>query len=572
MIIDRFVDQFFNRDTKSIPTPAQPLSTRINFYGYLCYFIIAFALLTPFVQSNYCHFDEMMLLSEAKRIMHGELQHCDFFSFYGGGEFYIIVIIWKIIGQISYQSIKLLTYISIIFGGILLLLTTRRFTNRFWLALLPSFIFVSYHAQIFPFSNHHWFGSIASIIYCFFIVRFILSLRMVDLYLSGCATGLTLFFIMSEGIINLATSLAIIFIAALLFRERLNSCQPIRLFGYYLAGLATIMLPIMLGYYLQGVFLAYLHNTFVWPFANYAKPGNLNDLPWAVDAYNWRFGSGRFVHWIYFFTSSAILIVLLMPVLSFILSGALLISPNTITRYFKTERIDNSYLGPTPALAKQIHSNNYQQRYDYFIVIALFLLAASLYIIPLRAQPEFIKLLWGSVRAFILGVFLLDRIFNSCYAIAGVRRAMVTALLFIFLSLTSTSLYNAVTIARGDEKLINTPETNHMIDQPIVDMINQDTTSEDYVFAYNYRLTFLYFLLNARPATDYTLMTEDYLSPAQERKLMADLYQRRPKYMAFSNEADLLWISGLQPDSALWLNQNYQLVGRAEGLLLYKRK
>src|SRR5205807_507986 len=109
---------------------------------------VSLASLLPYAYAHYCHFDEMMLLAEAKRVYFGEQQHRDFFSFYGGGNFYLIALLWRLLGEIAYEPVRLLNFGGVILGGVLLLLTARYFTARFWLALLPTIIYVNYLAQI----------------------------------------------------------------------------------------------------------------------------------------------------------------------------------------------------------------------------------------------------------------------------------------------------------------------------------------------------------------------------------------------------------------------------------------
>src|SRR5438132_158893 len=92
---------------------------RLIIYGYIAYFALTLALLLPYVNSEFCHVDEMLLLADAKRVLMGEYQHRDFFSFYGGANFYLVVLIWKIIGSASVSSIKLATFIITALGGLL---------------------------------------------------------------------------------------------------------------------------------------------------------------------------------------------------------------------------------------------------------------------------------------------------------------------------------------------------------------------------------------------------------------------------------------------------------------------
>src|SRR5436309_14001103 len=89
------------------------LGSRFVIYGYLIYFCITIGSLLPSVHSDYCYIDELTLMAEAKRVLIGQYQHRDFFSFYGPGNFYLVALVWRLLGTSAYPPIKLLTFITI---------------------------------------------------------------------------------------------------------------------------------------------------------------------------------------------------------------------------------------------------------------------------------------------------------------------------------------------------------------------------------------------------------------------------------------------------------------------------
>lgn len=537
-----------------------PRAGRLVVYGYLAFFFAAFLSLLPYINSDIVHFDEMMLLAEAKRLMAGEVQHRDFFSYYGAGVFSLVVWTWQLAGTISHQSVKLLTYLLTIAGGVMLTASARRLTSRFWLALLPAAFFAVYQAHLFPFSNHHWFGAVASIVFTVAAVRYLFTLTLRDLYLMGAAAAFSLLFIMHEGTVNAAAGAAMAAAAALLFGRRLDACRWPRVALVYVGGFATVMIPVLIWYGVQGLLGEYIYTTFLWPLDNYNKQGNLNDLPWAVDLQAWRYGAGRLVKLTYFLTSCGAFLALLLPVLALLAAALLLTSPAAVSSYLHV-----------PMTAVRDNTENLQARYNYFVLLALTLLAASLYATPLLSQQQFIKLLWGSPRAYLLAVFLIEALWRAAQ-LAGLRRLVAGLVAFIFLTIGTAGAYNGLLAATGDFSILATPETNRFSNNPIVDLINSETTKDDYIFAYNHRLTMLYFAVEARPATPYTLLHEKYLNARQTEGLFNDLYTKRPKFIAFAGESALVSFAGEQARFAGWLNDNYRLRVRAEDILLYERK
>src|SRR5262249_19232134 len=148
-------------------------------YGYIAYFVLLFFMFLPYLKSDLCYIDELKFLAESKRILlFGQYQHRDFFEFEGIGNFFLVTLIWRLLGRTDYQSIKLVTFLTITFGGVLLTIIARRFTSRFWLSLVPSLVYAGYLGHSFPFSNHHWFGSFASIVFLFLLVRYLESLSL----------------------------------------------------------------------------------------------------------------------------------------------------------------------------------------------------------------------------------------------------------------------------------------------------------------------------------------------------------------------------------------------------------
>jgi hypothetical protein len=538
-------------------------------YGYLIYFITAFLFLLPYINSEYCdscHPDELLLLAESKRVLMGEHQHRDFFSFYGGANFYLIALIWKAIGSISHSSIRLTTFIIITLGAILLVIITRHFTRRFWLSLLPSIVFLSYMIHLFPYSNHHWFGSVASIIFLFFVTRYLLSLRLWYLYASGAAAGLSLLFISHEGVMNSITGAIMVAAVIVLLDRSLYGCSPTKLALVYIGGFTTIMLPVLLFYISIGALGEYWYSTFVWPLGNYSRKGNINVKPWGLDLTEWLtlFHNGIGQAQIFFFFFLSMLLLLILPLAVFLMSFGLLTSPSSLSKFCEIK--------PLPSLSERIAAKGetLKRNYDYLVIGILNVVAISIYIAPVMAKPGVLQLFWGSLPAIILGMIFLDRAWDRCNNI-GIRRALVGALAFSIISFGLFSIYKARKVAQEGEQAIAVgyfgPIGNH---QSLIDMINKESGPGDYFFSHKF-LNHFYYLVNARPATRYTGFVENYLTDEQIQDLIADLYRNKPKFMVFTNEQDLLWLADQHADFPAWLNGNYEIRSRIDGLLVYQR-
>jgi hypothetical protein len=536
---------------------------RFVIYGYLIYFFTAFLLLLPYVKSDYCHVDELLLLAESKRVLMGEHQHRDFFSFYGGANFYLIALIWRVIGSISHSSIKLTTFIIITLGAILLVIITRHFTHRFWLSLLPAIIFLSYLIHLFPYSNHHWFGNVASIIFLFFVTRYLLSLRLWYLYASGAAAGLSLLFITHEGMMNSIAGAIMVAAVIVLLDRSLYACTPARLALVYIGGFATIMLPVLLFYISIGSLGEYWYDTFVWPLGNYSREGNINNHPWAVDLSTWLNLFSKAISRIFFFCIYLMLLLLILPMAVFLTSFGLLTSPKSLSRFCEIKFL--------PSLSERIAatSETMKRNYNYLVVAVLTMIAISVYITPVLAKPGVLQLFWGSLPVIVLGMIFLDRAWDRCSNI-GIRRALIGVLAFSIISLSLFSIYKARKVIQEGERGFVTQNIGHIGDHPLIDLINKESGPGDYFFSHKF-LNLLYYSINSPPATRYTGFVENYLTDEQIQDLIADLYRKKPKFMVFTNEQELLWLADQHSDFPAWFNGNYKMRGKIEGLLLYQR-
>jgi hypothetical protein len=538
---------------------------RLTVYGYLAYFLLTIALLLPYVNSYYGHVDEMLLLADAKRVLMGEHQHRDFFSFYGGANFYLVVLIWKIIGGVSVSAIKLATFIATTLGGLLLIVITRRFTRRFWLTLVPALFFANYLVQIFPYSNHHWFGSVASMLFLFFLVRYLLGLRPLDLYICGIANGISLIFLTHEGVVNFITALVMMAAVALLLKREINLYNPVKLLLTYLGGLFTIMLPVIIFYLSTGAFHNYIYDTFIWAFGNYARKGNINDLPWVFDLRVWINWFYKGIHPIFSLNMGLVLALLLLPPAVFAVVAGLLTGPDTLTRYFQVE--------PSQTLAARLATAGKAatQRHAYLVLFVLIVFAAGIYATAVFSRPGVLQLFWGTWPALIIAVIFFDRVLSASEDFKAIKR-IVSGLLIAFLIVVNTvCFYKTAKVLREGEIDFETPQLSWLGNHSLLDLINKESNEQDYFFAYKF-LNVLYYYVKARPATRYTGFVENYLTNSQVQELIQALYQKQPKFLVFNNDQDLLWFAGKNPDFPSWLNNNYSSRGYMEGVLVYQRK
>ncbi|MEW6731915.1 MAG: hypothetical protein AB1489_11370 [Acidobacteriota bacterium] len=513
-------------------------------YGYLVYFVLLLVSFLPYLATDLCYIDESTLLAESKRILAGEHLHRDFFNFHGIGNYLMVVSLWRLLGSTDFQSIKLLTFIVIVAAGVLLTITTRYFTQRFWLSLLPSLIYCAYLGHTFPFSNHHWFGSAASIVFCYFFVRYLESLRLRDMYYCGLAAALSLIFIMHEGIVTVIAGFTLIVLSLWLVPSA-ERASPLRLTATYLAGFATLTVPEWIYFASIGSFGSFFYNTFVWPLTNYAQPGNLNNRLWADDIQLWGISdAGRLTGILYFFSICAIMIVLLLPVLTMLAGAAIL-------------------------TARASFSSITRGRDSYLMFSALMILSLGMYATAVFSQPTLIKLLWASVPASILAVLLLEWLYTHWRDIAA-RRAFIVLLIFMLMAVAIVPIYRTQKIFRGDESELSGAHTVRP-DDPLVELINRESTEQDYYFGYKWASPY-YYSVKARPATRYILFVEDYLSREQLQDLFADLERHRPKFMTFYEERDILWLISQHAPFSQFLNNNYRLRTRINNWLVYQRK
>ncbi|MEW6735620.1 MAG: hypothetical protein AB1489_30290, partial [Acidobacteriota bacterium] len=447
------------------------LGKRIIIYGYCSYFLFTLIALLPYVNSDYCYVDEATLMVDARRLLAGEYHHRDFFGYWGSGNLYLIALVWRCLGQVSYPPIKLLTFITITFTAILLVLITRQFTKRFWLSLLPAIIFANYFAHSFPFTNHHWFASFTSMLFGLMLVRYLLTLRERDLYCCGVSAGISIFFIMHEGVVNIIASILMLITSAVLLDRKITNNSLLRRILIYLAGLTTILLPIIVFYLATGALTQYFYNTFIWPLGNYARAGNVNDIAWAIDLHNWRVTSAvrdpalRAVH---FFGTCAVIIALILPILIAITGAALLTSPNTLITYYRIK--------PSVNLATELATQGeaLTKRYNYWVILALMIWAGGFYATPLLSQPRYSQLIWGSLPMFILGVFWIDSIWTACREAIGSRRVVAALLAFCLISFSVVALYKTDRIVSGDESELMGLQSGRMSNHPAVDLINRE--------------------------------------------------------------------------------------------------
>lgn len=358
-------------------------------------------------------------------------------------------------------------------------------------------------------------------------------------------------------------------IYALLLRRKRSKDDPLRLGSIYFAGLITIIFPIFAGYLAIGALDKYLDNSFIWPFNNYTRINSINNIPWANDLTQWR-GSGEFLlgpfRPIYFFGICAVMINLLIPIFTLLGWGALLTSPSTVARFF----LFNPSLLP---LTDSSISSNEKKFYPYWIILVLTLWAAGFYISAIIFQPYYPQLLWSSLPILILLVAFIDRMWNIYREMLGARRLIGAILAFFLISLVCVTIDKTARVYRGDKQDLINLKTGRMTDHPIIELINREVTGDDYIFAHE-DLSQLYFQVNAKPVTGYTAFFENFLTPTQINEIFSDLYEKKPKFMAFTSERSMIWLTKDHNDFQPWLKANYLLIdtNNTEGLLLYKRK
>jgi hypothetical protein len=531
------------------------LQPRIRLYGYIAYFALLFVSFLPYLASDLCYLDELTFLAESKRLyLFGEHQHRDFFNFHGTANFFLVAFVWKLLGRVDHLSIKLLTFITVTFGAILLTLIARRYTKRFWLSLLPSLIFAGYLGHSFPFSNHHWFGSVASIIFLFFLTRYLERLDLKNLYYCGLTSALSLLFIMHEGTVNTLVGFFVVAATILLIHSTSASSETaelkrpaaVKLLFVYLTGFATLAIPAIVYYLSIGALGQYFYNTFLWPFTNYAQPTNINNRTWAADIHLWAINGRDLLGTILFYvSSSSIFMLLVLPVIAIFSGGVMLV-----------------------ALLRPVRASN-DRRLHYLQLLSLVSLSVGIYATAF-SQPTLIKLLWGSVPATILSVQLADLLAERLREKNRVRGCLALLLAFFMISVAVTPLYRWQKIFRGDESELAGTESADAFEHPLVELINQESGPEDYYFGY-YAASLFYYLVNARPATQYILFFQDFLTDEQLEGMFNDIERHKPKFMTFSTEQDLLWLAGKSESFTKLLNDDYRFRGRVENWLVYER-
>lgn len=516
---------------------------RFKRYGYIIYFALLLISFLPYIFVNLCYIDELTLLAESKIVLLGGHQHRDFFDFCGGLNFYLVALVWRILGNTDFHVIKMLTFLIIWLSAILLTTITRRYTERFWLSLLPSLIYAGYLGHTFPFSNHHWFASGALILACYTYARYLDSPSVKEIYLCGLAAALSLLFIMHEGIVNLVMG-AVLIVVTFWFIPKTERGSIPKLILSFAAGWATLMLPALAFYAYLGVVRQYIYNTFIWAFTNYSQPGNHNgNKLWAGDANLWTINdSPHFTQIVFLISSCAIMITLLIPLAAMVIGGGM----------FTTLRAN---LEP-------------KERKKYLLLAVWLAFSGGNYLTGF-AQPSIIKLIWASIPAYILSVIVLDWLTASLTE-PILRRGYAALLAITIFVLTLVPCYRSLKIYRGNEsELAGSEEIK--FDDPLLQYIENESNSQDYFFGYKWPFKY-YYLISARPATPYIFLTEKYLSRAQTKDLFDHLIKNRPKIMIFSNESELLWLAGEDERFSPFLNDNYQLMGHIGSWLVYQRK
>lgn len=512
---------------------------RASIYGYLAYFTLLFFSFLPYVATDLCYIDELTYLAEAKRtLLYGDHEHRDFFSFHGGLNFYVVALMWKLLGRVDHQSVKLLTFIAITAGCVLLTVIARRYTRRFWLSLLPASVY-AYLGHTFPFANHHWFGSVSTVLFLYALSRYLETVRVRELFFCGVTAALSLLFIMHEGIVNAGTGA----LAALATIVLLNTGQSaVRVAGAYVGGFTAVMLPALTFYAAIGALGRYFYNTFVWPFTNYKQANNVNNRTWAVDINLWTVNDGgNLMAFLSYWSAMAMTVV---PVVVLIAGLAALTAPNSF---------------------------GYQRDRKDFLSITVWLASAFGIYLTAFSQPTFIKLLWGSVPLLILTVMAADWLCERLRDYSAARRALSAVMIFTLISIVAVPVYRSAKLVRGDESELAGATSAHIADHPLAELLNRECGPQDYLFGYKFASLY-YYLVNARPATGYTLFVEDYLSRAQLDEIFADLERREPKFMIFSSDRDLLWLAEQNRRFPVFLNERYYLRGTVENWLVYQRK
>ncbi|MBI5367540.1 MAG: hypothetical protein HZA54_10925, partial [Planctomycetes bacterium] len=418
---------------------------------------------------------------------------------------YLLVAAGWLGGGVGHLSAQILTWGAIALGATLLVQLARGYTNCLMLSLLPAAIYGGYLGYNFFSYNHHWFGSTATIVFLASMGRQRRRPGAGSAFLSGVAAAVSLLFLLTEGMVNLAAGAgAALATAPAGGGEGTRGRAAWRGLWGYAAGVAVVLGLALAAESRLGALGPFLYDTFVWPFVGYAAGGGVNAIAWGViNGFGWIFDDGAFGRPLFVISCGASYLICVAPFFLLAAAGAHLAAADTTP----------------PALGGR----------GYGLVLLGH--ALGVYAAGLCGQGALLKLTWAALPAFLLAVPVLDQVWTRAQGDAVLRRGLGAWGVLVGGSLLLLVGFRAVEAVRTGRPP-GIAEFSHPWVSPTADLVNSESGPGDHFFAHSLG-SHLYFLVHARPATRHRLTAKGYLTVEQWQEVFADLLRGEPKFMAF---------------------------------------
>lgn len=236
--------------------------------------------LVPFAWTSSFNTDEFTNMSQALRVMRGEVMYRDFFELIAPLSFWLLALVYKLFGA----SLA----VTNIFQALIVALTawqTRALARQLgvgpWVSWLPAFILVMGLYPHWPGYSHHWVALPLVLAALQLGVKSLAEPHWKWWAPAGLACGLTTLTLHSDGLVLLITLLGFVGLYAVLggSTPRDAGWAAAGLFGGFVATLA-----VGAGFLAsQGALAAAWDNVWVWTFKNYQVEGGLNHHPPLTD-------------------------------------------------------------------------------------------------------------------------------------------------------------------------------------------------------------------------------------------------------------------------------------------------
>lgn len=477
-----------NSDNKS----GEELSTR----WFLTSCLAALSFAGPYVwnqcTSVFLHYDLGLIAVGSDLLVNGGLLYRDLHTVMFPGSYFLLALLFKIFGNYLMTTQIAVTFLILI-SGVFLLLISRRLIHG-WFVLLPAAVFYIIGPPLIPFYNHHWDALAFSLLFVLLISGQSLSPR--SAFLAGLTGGMAVLCLQLQALVVAAGGIARFYV------DRSFSTSNSSLAKTHLAlwaGVVSVILIALLYLLLTGTFMPMLEATVIFPLTG--RYSEVNSVP---------YGFLSLLDQTYRDLTPPLFTLARVPILLILVAPILLLGVLVIyllrNRSASLTRLDPS-------------------------VLILLCTAMAMWLSELH-RPDFKRLFWGEPLILVLLFYVAEKLIER-YKLTRYPLIILSLLLFAGL-LVNVHVFKSVYCPQHQKSYItrrgalSSPD-----DMEILAALEKLTHEGDTVFVYPYD-TGINYLTGTKFLSRYPFIHYGYHTDAQIKELLEDLEREKPEYAVFN--------------------------------------